>query len=84
MAMSASHFRKRLDHRWTQRRMSDYLDEAMTSRQRARFDAHASICPECGPLLRGLVWVVHGLRGLRMDASRSVAPSVIERLRAER
>jgi anti-sigma factor RsiW len=82
--MSASHFRKRLDHRWTQRRMSDFIDEDMTSRQRARFEAHASICPECGPLLRRLLKMVHALRGLRAEAGRSVAPSVIEHLRAER
>ena len=84
MKMSGSHLGKRLDHRWTQRHMSDYIDEDMTSRRRARFEAHASICPECGPLLRGLLTMVHALRRLRAEAGRSVAPSVIERLRAER
>jgi hypothetical protein len=80
--MDGSDLRTRLDHRWTQRRMSGYIDEDMTTRQRARLEAHASICPECGPLLRGLIWMVHALHGLRADPGRSVAPSVIERLRA--
>jgi hypothetical protein len=82
--MSGSHLRKRLDHRFAQRRMSNYIDEDMTSHQRARFEAHASICPECGPLLRGLLALVYALRGLRSDAGSSVVPSVIERLRTER
>ena len=64
--------------------MSDYIDEDMTSRQRARFEGHASICPECGPLLRGLLAMMHALSGLRAEPSRSVAPSVIERLRTQR
>jgi hypothetical protein len=63
--------------------MSDYIDEDVTSRERRRFEAHASLCPECGPLLRGLLAMLHALRGLRAEPSRSVAPSVIERLRAE-
>ena len=63
--------------------MSDYIDEHLTTRQRARVEAHASICPECGPLLRRLLWLVSALRTLRTPPRRSVAPAVIERLRAE-
>jgi hypothetical protein len=81
--VSEGHIRTRLDHRWTQRHMSDYIARQLTSRQRARLEAHASICPECGPLLRGLLWLVSALGTLRTGPSHSVAPSVIERLRAE-
>lgn len=74
--------RMRLEHRWSQRRMSDYIDGDMSPRERARLERHADLCPECGPLRRALSRLVVELRGLRRRPERSIAPDVIARLRA--
>jgi anti-sigma factor RsiW len=75
--------RMRLEHRWSQRRMSRYVDDDMSPRERARLERHADLCPECGPLRRAMLWLVSELRELRVRPERSIAPEVIERLRAE-
>jgi len=76
--------KQKRDHRWAQRRMSDYIDGELSPHQRRRLDAHARLCPECGPLTRALTVLVWELRELgSRRPSRSVAPGVIERLRRE-
>jgi RNA polymerase sigma-70 factor (ECF subfamily) len=40
--------REKLDHRWTQRRASRYLDGELSARQRRRLEAHPGLCPDCG------------------------------------
>jgi len=75
--------RMRLEHRWSQRRISRYVDEDMSPRARERLERHADLCPECGPLRRAMLWLVSELRELRPPPERSIAPEVIERLRAE-
>jgi anti-sigma factor RsiW len=76
--------RQKRDHRWAQRLMSDYVDGVLSPRQRRRLDAHAHLCPECGPLTRALTVLVWELRELgSRPPGRSVAPGVIERLRRE-
>jgi anti-sigma factor RsiW len=77
--------RAKRDHRWSQRRMSDYIDGELSSRQQRRLEAHAGLCPECGPLRRSVTVLVWELRELRRAASpgRPVAARVIERLRRE-
>jgi len=74
--------RMRLEHRWSQRRMSDYVDGDMSFRDRERLERHADLCPECGPLRRALFWLTVELRELRRPPERSIAPRVIEHLRA--
>jgi len=54
----------RRDHRFTQRAMPDALDQTLTPRQRARFAQHVEDCPQCGPMLRGLIRVRIALRML--------------------
>ena len=78
--------RARRDHRWSQRHMSDYIDGELTSRQRRRLEAHARLCPECGPLRRTLTVLVWELRelGRSRPTGTTVADGVIERLRSER
>lgn len=71
-----------LEHRWSQRRMSDYVDGEMSPRQQRRLERHAAVCPECGPLRRALRWLVIELQELRWRPSSSVAPAVVARLRA--
>jgi hypothetical protein len=76
--------RDQRDHRWSQRRMSDYVDGELSPRQRRRLEAHARLCPECGPPKRTLTVLVWELRELgRGRPARSVAPGVIQRIRSE-
>jgi anti-sigma factor RsiW len=77
--------RDKREHRWSQRRMSDYIDGKLSSRARRRLEAHARLCPECGPLRRSLTVLVWELRELGRAAppARAVAARVIERLRRE-
>jgi anti-sigma factor RsiW len=65
--------------------MSDYIDGELSSRQQRRLEAHARLCPECGPLRRSLTVLVWELRGLGRAGPprRAVAARVIERLRRE-
>ena len=74
--------RMTLEHRWSQRRMSDYVDGDMSARERERLERHADLCPECGPLRRALFWLMVELRELRRPPDHSIAPRVIEHLRA--
>lgn len=73
--------RTRLDHRFAQRRISDYVDGDLSTAQRRRLERHADLCPECGPLRRAFIWLVLELRELRHSAERSIVPDVIECLR---
>jgi hypothetical protein len=75
--------RKRREHRWSWRRISDYVDGALTPAERGRLRRHADICEECGPLLRSLLWLVSALRMLGAPPEESIVPGVLERLRAE-
>lgn len=74
---------KRLDHRFAQRRMSEYVDGALTPRRRRQIERHAAECPECGPLRRDLIRLVRELRELRTGSAprQSAATIVIERIR---
>jgi transposase len=62
--------------------MAEYVDGDMSSRARERLERHADRCPECGPLRRALLWLTIELRDLRRPPERSIAPRVIEHLRA--
>ena len=69
--------------------MPDALDGTLTPRQRARFAQHVDECPECGPMLRGLIRLRTVLRSIATDASDpdgsnpdgSIVPAVLEYLR---
>jgi hypothetical protein len=65
--------------------MSDYLDGVLSVRRRRRLARHAERCPDCGPMLRGLMRVTTVLRSLgRMSTvDASVVPSVLDRVREE-
>lgn len=73
------------DHRFSQRLMPDAMDGELSTTQRARFARHVDECPECGPMLRGLIRVRAALRSIAdtQPPSASVAPTVIERLHSE-
>jgi anti-sigma factor RsiW len=59
--------------------MSAYVDDELGLEERRRFERHADLCPECGPMRRTLLWLKRELRGLRSTPERSVASAVIER-----
>lgn len=71
------------DHRWTDARLSDYLDGELQPDERARVEEHVHWCPDCRRMLESLRRTVRGLMGLRVVVPESVAPGVIERLRRE-
>ena len=71
----------RLEHRWTRRRMSAYVDDELSRRQRLRLERHTGVCPECGRMLRTLAALLLQLHGLRVRGDASVAPGVLIRVR---
>jgi anti-sigma factor RsiW len=71
------------EHRWTHAHLSAYLEEQLTSEERDRVEAHASICPSCTRVLQTLRRMLDGLPMLRARPETGVADSVIERLRDE-
>jgi anti-sigma factor RsiW len=75
--------RKRREHRWSWRRISDYVDGDLRASDSRRLVRHAEICEECGPLLRSLLFLVGALRMLGPPAHPSVVPGVLARLRSE-
>ena len=79
-------WRKRRDHHFAQRRMSAYLDGGLHERGCRRLVRHAQQCPECGPLLRGLLRLRALLArlGRATPGDATVVPLVLDRLRRER
>jgi anti-sigma factor RsiW len=71
------------EHRWTHAHLSDYLDRQLTPAERARIEAHVSICPNCTRVLATLRRMVQGLQMLGAHPEPGVADGVIERLRDE-
>lgn len=74
------------DHRYVQRRLPEAVDGELSPRERARVARHVDECPECGPMLRGLIGVRAALRAIREPEEpdgASVVPGVLERLRRE-
>ncbi|HEV2058724.1 MAG TPA: zf-HC2 domain-containing protein [Solirubrobacteraceae bacterium] len=68
-------------HQWTAARLSDYLDDELSQRDRERVERHTGICPECSRVLATLRRTVRELMGLHEEPLPSVADGVIERLR---
>jgi len=76
---SMASLRERLEHRWSARHMSAYVDGDLNAKERHRLERHAALCPECGPMRRTLMRLTRELRHLRAGPGESVAPGVIER-----
>jgi anti-sigma factor RsiW len=71
------------DHRWTQERLSDYLEDDLREPQRERVERHLHWCPECRRVLETLRRTLNELMELRTTPGESIAPGVIDRLRRE-
>jgi len=75
-----------LAHRWTQRHLSEYIDDDLDQGELERAERHLRECPECHELLGSLRKLVAGLGYVGGEPRREVAPSVLagvhERLEA--
>jgi predicted anti-sigma-YlaC factor YlaD len=83
IAMWIRHPLYMLDHRWTNARLSRYLDGELSDRHRLRVERHAGRCPQCRRLLATLRRTLDGLAGLRQQHELDIAEGVIGRLRRE-
>ena len=71
-----------LDHVWTRRHLSDYIDDELQEGERARVRHHTHRCPQCRALLKTLQQTVRALAELRPPRRHpELAESVIARLR---
>jgi predicted anti-sigma-YlaC factor YlaD len=71
------------EHRWTQRRLSEYLDGELEPGERERVERHVGRCPECRRVLATLKRTLAALMGLRDEPPGDITDGVIGRLRAE-
>lgn len=69
-----------VDHVFTKRRLSEYLDGELRSVEGDRVERHVDECPDCGRTARSLHRLVVGLALLRRRHSSQLAADVIERL----
>jgi anti-sigma factor RsiW len=72
------------EHRFTQARLSEYLDGELSEREQRRVHEHISICPKCRQVFDELRRTVAALGRLRgSDPGGPIAEQVIERLRTD-
>lgn len=71
------------EHRWTDARLSDYLDEQLAARDRGRVDEHIGRCPQCRRMLATLRRTLEELRSLSVEAHPGIADGVLRRLHRE-
>lgn len=82
----AEHFHFMREHRWTNSRLSPYLDREISEAERTRVEEHARVCPKCHRMLETLKRTLEGLRSMSSEspAPAGLADSVIERVRAQK
>jgi anti-sigma factor RsiW len=75
---------RRRDHRWAQRRISDYVDGALPPAEQWRLAQHEELCPDCARLIRTLQVLLAILPSLRLPPSNAfeIAERTAERVRA--
>ncbi len=69
------------DHRWTQRRMSEYLDGELDRAEHERAARHTAECPECDQLLASLRAIAAALAGIGGEPVQQVAAEVFAGVR---
>jgi hypothetical protein len=74
--------RERWEHRFAQRRLSEFLDAELSWPQQQRVACHVEHCAECGRTLRALARVVDGLAALRRESYAPIGIALVEWLRA--
>jgi Putative zinc-finger len=74
----------RLDHRFTVRHASEFIDGDLSPAASARIRRHASVCPMCAELLQTMRATISNLRRLASpNDTPSVVPSILDALRAD-
>lgn len=73
--------RFRLDHHWTPRNVSRYLDGELSQSGRERLEHHVEDCPECRELLRELNALIVTLGTLRDEQGAPVAHAIFSAVR---
>lgn len=63
-------------------RVSDYMDDDLTARERGLLEKHLESCPTCPPLYAGLVGVRSAM-GARRDPDAAIPADLAERIRLE-
>lgn len=79
-------FRKRRfmrEHRWSSKRLSDYLDSDLERGERERLETHTSVCPQCHRLLATLRRTLESLRDLGGTPAPDVTARVLQRFREQ-
>ena len=72
-----------LDHRFTQRHVSEFLDGELAEGDRGRVARHAALCPPCAHLIASLRATIAALAALPTAPDAPIAERVIERLRRQ-
>ena len=72
-----------LDHRFTRRHASEFLDGELPEDGRGRIARHAALCPRCAHLIASLRATLTALAALPAEPDAAIAERVIERLRRE-
>lgn len=73
----------RLDHRFTVRRASAFVDNALDEHATARVERHLAVCPMCAEFVRTLRSTIASLRTFRTSPpgdQPDVARSILDRL----
>lgn len=60
-----------IEHMWTQRRVSAFIDDELDAHRRARVARHEAECPECRETIESMRRIVKALPLLRKDRSNA-------------
>lgn len=69
------------EHRFAQRRLSDYVDGELPPDERERVGEHVSMCPKCREILASLRRMLKELGGLGGTSRPGLADGIVARLR---
>jgi len=69
------------DHRWAQRRISQYVEGELSTHGRRRFDRHAQRCTDCARAVRAMRALVYAMQGLGGPAGVRAPATVFARVR---
>jgi anti-sigma factor RsiW len=69
------------DHRWTQQRISQYVDGELSWHGRRRFNRHAQRCTDCGSAVRAMRALIYAMQGLGGPAGVRAPATIFSRVR---
>jgi anti-sigma factor RsiW len=62
--------------------VSDYLGDALSAQEKARFDRHLLGCPPCTEYLAQMKATIDRLRNLQAEPAQALEPSLLEVFRS--